>query len=76
MGSNITGGQLVSLTFHSYPKADTKVDTRGLSSGEQMFRYNRGQTRVGTAVIVGINDLFNNDNSRCLKESITFTSPQ
>ncbi|KAH1091602.1 hypothetical protein J1N35_018859, partial [Gossypium stocksii] len=47
--------------------ADIEVDARGLSSGEQMFRWSRGQTRVGMATILVINEFFNNDNHCTLK---------
>ncbi|MFQ6636508.1 hypothetical protein Gotur_014043 [Gossypium turneri] len=37
----------VSLAFYSYPKADTEVDTRGLSEGEQMFQQKLEKVRPG-----------------------------
>ncbi|KAH1073509.1 hypothetical protein J1N35_025837, partial [Gossypium stocksii] len=55
--------------------ADTIVDTRGLSGGEQMFQHIRGQTRVSTETIVVINRLCNNNNRHRSKRSITFTTP-
>ncbi|KAH1122117.1 hypothetical protein J1N35_005277 [Gossypium stocksii] len=68
--------RLISLTFHSYSKANTKVDTIRLSSKERMFRHNRGQTQVKVVVVVVINGLFNKDNHRCPERNATFTSPQ
>ncbi|KAH1039686.1 hypothetical protein J1N35_041429 [Gossypium stocksii] len=56
--------------------ADTEVDTRELSGGEQMFRHSRGQTWVDAAVVVIINGLCNNNNYRRPERSITFIALQ
>ncbi|KAH1056997.1 hypothetical protein J1N35_035062 [Gossypium stocksii] len=56
-------------------EADTKVDTIGLSGGEQMFQHSRGRTQVDVAGVVVIKGLCNNNNHRRPKKSITFTIP-